>query len=472
MCPELDPRYIRGFKSPDRILGAYPKKILLAYSGGADSSLLLALLAAWCKKNSVRLFAAHVNHSIRGDEALRDRDFCVKSAEMLGVKCFILDADVPSLAKERKKGIEETARAVRYEFFRKIMDNEGIEVLATAHNADDNLETVIFRMARGSGGKGLCGIPEKRPLGDGKTAIRPILTLNKKEILDICEKNGIKYVCDSTNGDDVYSRNRIRLRVIPELEKINPSVRQSAARLSALLSEDCDFIEAEAKGYLSEPNFNRICNLRTLHSAVLRRVLSAMICRATDAMPEFIHYEALSALISEGRPHSSVSLPGNVDAVIDFDRLIIRDRKRQKTKDESIPLPHNSKPLFQGDNSFHDFILNIDFTPNTHKNQTDDGNIYKLFTQASVSSDKIVGRLSVRSREPGDRIRVGGMSRDARKLISKARIPLCERDSYPMVSDGVGILWIPGVALRDGAADGSAEPITLSCRKNIKGNQV
>ena len=96
---------ITGFKTPDKILGRMPRSLLVAYSGGADSSLLLNLLCEWCKKNGVKLYAAHVNHSIRGGEALRDRDFCYESAKMLGVHCFVLDADVPALAKKRKKGL-------------------------------------------------------------------------------------------------------------------------------------------------------------------------------------------------------------------------------------------------------------------------------------------------------------------------------------------------------------------------------
>ncbi len=463
MCPELNIQALGGFKAPDRILGRMPKSILLAFSGGADSSFLLTVLCEWCRENGVKLYAAHVNHSIRGDEALHDRDFCVESAEKTGIKCFVLDADVPALAAERKKGIEETAREVRYEFFRDIMEKEDIEILATAHNATDNLETMLFRFARGSSGRGLCGIPEKRDLGKGKIAVRPILSMQKEEILDICLKLGIKYVCDSTNADTAYSRNRIRQKVIPQLREINPSLEASAARLSALLSDDCEFIDCEAEKYLSEPDSRKINRLRALHPALQRRVLAKMIAQTTDAMPEYVHFEALARLIAHGRPHSSISLPGEVNATVDFDTLsLCMAEKTQAVKadDREISLCEGANPVFGG------YVINVHstFPENTQKNQSPKENIYTLFTQATLSSDKIVGKLFCRPRRPGDKIRHGGISKDVRKLMSEKKVPLKTRKTLPVVCDGAGVLWIPGLALRDGAeTQKEKESTVLSC---------
>ena len=465
MCREIKTADVKGFRSPEKILGHKPASLLLAYSGGADSSLLLHLLCAWCKENGVGLYAAHVNHSIRGDEAVRDRDFCIESAQKLDVKCFVLDADVPAIARERKKGIEETAREVRYEFFREIMEKENIEALVTAHNADDNLETLIFRLARGSGAKGLCGIPEKRELGGGKVALRPILSIKKEEILDICRQLDIKYVCDSTNSDDNYARNRIRLNVIPQLKEINPSIHGSAARLSALVSADCDFIDGEAEKYVNTPDFDKIGRLQALHPALLRRVTDKMMSKVTDAMAEYVHFEALSRLINEGKPHSSLSLPGETEAVIDFDRLAFRkaEPKREKTeKNTEIPLREGENRL-EGGYLLH---LHTDFPISSQKNQLQEENIYTLFTQVTLSSDKIVGNLFCRVRRAGDKIKRGGISKDVRKLMSEHKIPLKDRDRLPVVCDDEGILWIPGIALRDGTEQkGNTKTITLSVFK-------
>ena len=448
---QINPSGVKGFKSPDKILGRMPASLLLAYSGGADSSLLLHLLCAWCRENGVKLYAAHVNHCIRGNEALRDRDFCVESAKKADVECFVLDADVPTLAKERKKGIEETAREIRYEFFREIMEKENIEALVTAHNADDNLETLLFRLTRGSGAKGLRGIPEKRELGGGKIALRPILSIKKEEILDICRQLGIKYVCDSTNSDENYSRNRIRLNVIPQLKEINPAIYSSAERLSALISADCDFIDSEAEKYVNTPDFDKIGSLKALHPALLRRVVEKIMSSVTDSVAEYVHFEALSKLIAEGKPHSALSLPDGVEAVIDFDRLIFRKAEHSPNKKDDT----KKIPLREGDNRLTDgylLSLHTDFSDSSQENQDKEENIYTLFTQVTLSSDKIVGNLFCRARLSGDKIRRGGISKDVRKLLSEKKIPLIDRETLPIVCDDNGVLWIPGIALRDGTA--------------------
>ncbi len=464
--PELDTREIEGFKSPAEILGRMPRALLLAYSGGADSSLLLRLLSAWCREHDTELFAAHVNHGIRGDEALRDRNFCIESAKKLGVKCFVLDADVPALAGERKKGLEETAREVRYDFFRKIMEKEDIEALVTAHNADDNLETMLFRFARGSSGRGLCGIPEKRELENGRIALRPILSVKKEEILDICRKLDIKYVCDSTNADIAYSRNRIRQNVIPQLSQINPSLQLSAARLSALLTEDCDFIDAEAKRLTEHADFDKLENLRALHPALLRRVLAEIFSRHSSAMLEYTHLEALSKLIGRGKTHAAVSLPGEITATVDFDRLrFARAEKASEICRESAP---QNVPLTEGDTALAGGFVIALHSPapeSSQKNQSGEENIYTLFTQVTLSSDKIVGGLFARGRQPKDRIRQGGISKDVRKLMSEKRIPTGLRELYPIICDDQGIIWIPGIAVRDGAAAAWGEDaLVITCR--------
>ena len=465
MCREIKTADVKGFRSPEKILGHKPDSLLLAYSGGADSSLLLHLLCAWCKEKDVKLFAAHVNHSIRGDEALRDRDFCIESAQARGVKCFVLEADVPAIARERKKGIEESAREVRYEFFREIMEKEDIEALVTAHNADDNLETLIFRFTRGSGAKGLCGIPEKRALDGGRVAVRPILSIKKEEILDICRQLDIKYVCDSTNSDDNYARNRIRLNVIPQLKEINPSIYSSGARLSALISADCDFIDAEAEKYMSTPDCDKIGNLQALHPALLRRVTDKMMSHVTDSVAEYVHFETLSKLICEGKPHSSLSFPGGCRAVIDFDRLVFR----KSDEEGEEPVESAEVPLHEGENRLDGgYLLSVhrDFGQISQKNQTQEENIYTLFTQVTLSFDKIVGNLFCRPRRSGDKIKQGGFSKDVRKLMSERKLPLNERQRLPIICDGDGILWIPDVALRDGAkAQKGERTITLSLFK-------
>ena len=169
--------------------------LLLAFSGGIDSRVLLDLLSDLQKKNGFRLVLAHVNHGIRGDEALRDRDFCQKMAAEYGYEIRFLDADVPALAEQHGTGLEEEARRVRYDFFADLMKREGIPLLVTAHHADDNLETMLFRLCRGSGLRGLCGIPPVRRFGDG-FLVRPMLAsgLGREEIERYAAEKHLSYV--------------------------------------------------------------------------------------------------------------------------------------------------------------------------------------------------------------------------------------------------------------------------------------
>lgn len=430
------------------------KSVLLAYSGGADSSLLLFLLNDYCKKNGIELCCAHVNHGIRGDEALRDRDFCLENCKKLSIRCFVLDTDIPLRAKETGKSLETAAREVRYEFFDKIMKENDIKILATAHNADDNLETLLFRLTRGTGLSGLCGIPMARRFSCG-FVVRPILNIEKSEILSLCESYKIPYITDSTNTDISYSRNRIRSLVIPELKKINPALCLSASRLCVLLGQDNAFLLSETEKIIQSKgqDVNSVSFLSSLPCALRMRVISQLYFEKaeSDVQLEYTHLSALSRLVCLGEAHKKISLPLKITALIEEGKLeFVRDEDIENiTKAGSKDTFYKKTPLSGETRLPGDWIftLNTDTSPQI---QEENENIYKLFTQVSIDSDKIIGSLFIRARLAGDKIRVGGMSRDVRKLFSEAKLPLKERETYPIICDDAGILWIPNIALRDG----------------------
>ena len=293
------------FKEPHKISGREPSApILVALSGGADSSALLHLLCDYAKNTGCKIVAAHLNHCIRGEEysneADRDEAFCHALCEKLGVALFVKRVDIPALSCASGKSLETEARDARYAFFNEIMTSEGIDLLATAHNADDNLETQLFNLCRGCGIEGLVGIPETRNLGSDKkkTVIRPILAAEKSEIIEYCTNNGIQYVTDSTNLVDDCTRNAIRLRVIPELDSIFHSARRSSQRLSANAAEDSDYINQTAKAFLdSHPEPILACELLSLHPSPRKRVLSLMFAHVSDATLESVHISALCSLL-------------------------------------------------------------------------------------------------------------------------------------------------------------------------------
>ena len=223
---------------------------LVAFSGGADSRLLLeltlrALLERDGEAGRRQVLAAHLHHGIRGEEADRDLAFCERVCAELGVELICERADVPAMAAASGESLETAARRARYRFFSRILADRRIPVLMTAHHADDNLETVLERLLRGSGTRGMGGIPAIREVTDqglGLYAVlyRPLLEWTRRDILAACAELGLDYVTDSTNQEDGCLRNRIRHTVIPALEAIagEDTPQKSALRMSQAAAED------------------------------------------------------------------------------------------------------------------------------------------------------------------------------------------------------------------------------------------
>ena len=203
------------------------KKLLAAVSGGADSMCLLHLLAA----AKLDVTAAHFEHGIRGEESLRDLRFVETWCREHGIPCLTGHGDVPGYALSNGMSLEQAARELRYAFLRNCAGKIGAEYILTAHNLDDNAETLLFNLTRGSGTAGLCGIPTRR--GE---ILRPLLSVSRTEIETYLEENHVPHVEDSTNREDAYTRNLIRHRVVPALREVNPRFAEAAARTAALSS--------------------------------------------------------------------------------------------------------------------------------------------------------------------------------------------------------------------------------------------
>lgn len=438
------------FKSPHSLSGLDASEpVLLALSGGADSAALLDLLAEHCAACGAKLYAAHVDHMIRENEHRRDREFCESLGKKYGIEVFVLEADVPKLAKESGESLELAARRVRYEFFADIMQKHGIKILATAHNADDNLETLIFNIVRGSGLRGACGIPPVREFLGG-IIVRPILESPKSEIIRYCEERGIAYVTDSTNADDAYSRNNIRLNVIPKLKELNPDAVGAASRFCESVSSDYAFIEESACALIERDGSIRIAALLASHEAPVRHALAIAFKNACGAYLERVHIDALVELCKKGKSFSSVSLPASMRGRIENGALRFVPELAEENGDFSeIPL------VFGKNVPARHIILYVEAQNNK--------NVYKSATRVSIASDKIIKGLFVRRREAGDKIKINGMHKDLRKLISEKKIPPEMRDTLPVVCDGEGVLWVPLVGMRDGAQKSSdGEYITLT----------
>ncbi len=433
-----------GFVSPASLSGMpETTPILVAYSGGPDSTALLHMLCAYAEPYGGKIYAAHVNHGIRGKEADRDEEFCQKIADDLGIKLFVFHADVPRLAKESGESIETTARTVRYRFFDRIMQQYDIPVLATAHNAEDNLETILFHMLRGSGLNGICGIPVTRNC-EGGVLVRPILSMTRAEILSYCKKNSLSYVTDSTNTDTDYTRNRLRAEVLPALLAIQPKAVQSAARLSRHLRSDALCLDSMATMFLEELRRENALEIEKINGspdAVTHRALAALYREISGGMAlEDTHISALCRLCERGIPHSRICLPNGIEACVEDGWLVFRPSEKAK---KSLPF---SVPLTEK----HTIISQIGceiITDYTHNSK----NIYKNSIRMSLDSATIKGCLFVRNKMPGDRIRMGGMNKSLKKLLCEKKIPLSLRTRLPILCDDDGIVAVPLVGVRDDA---------------------
>ncbi|MBQ9086476.1 MAG: tRNA lysidine(34) synthetase TilS [Clostridia bacterium] len=433
-----------GFSDPEALSGfSKNTPILVGYSGGADSTALLHMLWQYGKRHGTPVYAAHIHHGIRGKEADRDEEFCHQFAEQLGIPLFVYHADVPRLAKERGESVETTARHVRYHYFDSLMEEHGIPLLATAHNACDNLETMLFHLVRGSGLGGMCGIPQSRLCPHG-TLIRPILGMTRDEILAYCQLHGLSFVEDSTNTDTDYTRNKIRSGILPLLLQINSSAVENSVRVADTLREDHLCLESMANMFLEE--MRRGYGLETekvsgAPAAIAHRALRKLYEEISQGCSlSYAHVTSLRQLAKKGIPHSALTLPGGIDAVVEDGYLEFRPHtKREDLPAYFLPLSEEKNLLSQ---------INCEIVMGCSQKRK---NIYKNSILLSIDSDTINGMLVARNRLPGDRILAGGMHKSVKKLLCDKKIPLSLRARLPVLCDNDGIVVIPGVAQRDGS---------------------
>ncbi|MBE6675767.1 MAG: tRNA lysidine(34) synthetase TilS [Ruminococcaceae bacterium] len=446
--------------------------VLVAFSGGADSTLLLHLLHERAKETGAALYAVHVHHGIRGKDADADLAFCRQVCRDLHVPLFAVKVNVPALAKKSGQSLEEAARHARYRHFARLMQKHRIPLLATAHHADDNLETLLFRLCRGTGTQGLRGIPAfahlpGTPEDSSLCLCRPLLHLTKQEILDECRQRGLSFVTDATNACDDYARNRIRNRVIPELEQLFAHPQHAALRLCRAAAEDCDALDAIAMQIYHEHGADGrlpTALLREQPPAIAKRLIRlcytgfALRNGIGYAMAEAVHLDAVWQQICACKP-GSISLPCDICAVVDHNALrMTRKGSKQARIDYTLPLQ-------AGVTEICDAGVKI-LARFPEKVQTDTAcstNVYNLYTEQRIRFDTIKGRAFWRPMKEGDVILSCGMHKRVRKLYSESRVPLALRERLPLLCDEAGILAVPGICLRDGAAAAQDDPALDFC---------
>ncbi len=416
---------------------ASAKSFTVAFSGGVDSTVLLHLMNGFCNRQGIKLSALHVNHMIRGEEADRDELFCVDFCNKLGINLTVKRFDIPTLCQSEGLGTEECARKYRYKALLEHVGGENDCLIATAHNANDNLETIIFNLTRGCSLTGIAGIPPKRD-----NIVRPIICCSKEEILGYATENSLPFVYDSTNSNTDYTRNKIRHKIIPILKEINPSIAEKIGNFSASVRNDDMYLKQEAEKYADVWETKA---LKELEAPILHRVILMKFAHNTECKLEYSHITALEKLIRQNQNNSFLSLPGKITVVIEGGRLCLRKSQKLVKADYIVTLSEGEN-IVSHDNctvilcSDSDFQKKYNLLPQ---------NLYKISIHKVLDFDKIDGAMLARSRKEGDSYKSGGMTRTLRKLFNNAKTPLYVRETLPVICDSSGIVWLPGFDLCD-----------------------
>lgn len=398
-------------------------RVLCAVSGGADSMYLLHRCLEGAKEHGYGVCAAHYNHCLRGAESDRDERFVLEMCASLGVECVSGRGDVLGYAGANGMGTEEAARELRYAFLERAADELGAETIATAHNADDNAETMLFALARGSGARGLAGIPPRR----GRI-VRPMLGITRSEIEQYLEEKGISHVEDSTNASLDYSRNRIRALVMPVLREINPEFASSAYRASALLRKDEEFLDSIARAFLGRCSDGRVdCSeLSAQPWSVASRVVRLMAPKALGMQ----HVEAILKLAKAGR--GSADVPGARFSA-SGGKLYIGEVSAAKLPARPLEIPGTTEIPEAG------VVLTARVVENC-------GEIHTSLNTFFFQCENICGTIYCAARESGDAMRVAGRgcTKKLSDLFAERGIAPEKRDLVPVLKDGAGVLAAVG----------------------------
>lgn len=382
-------------------------RVLIGVSGGADSIALLEFFVSVKEKYDLDICVAHIEHGIRGEDSVNDAEFVKNYCKKLGVSFYLKTIDAPNLAKKAKMGVEEYSRMARYDFFNTIECDK----IATAHNLTDNIETLLFRLARGTGLKGACSIPAVR----GKI-IRPFIEVSSGEIRKWCNDNNIPYRVDCTNSDSAYSRNLIRLEILPLFEKLNANYQDNIENFISDVNEDYAFIDDYVKSIypkIVKNNEIDLPKLNELDLSIKKRILIMFFDENGYSLNRIHLQSVIDITLKSGK----TQIKENIFAISAKGKIRIAKFNDLNKKDEFVTK-----------------ILNID--------EFKDKNI-----DFYCDCDKIVGNIIIRAKQAGDRIKPAGrnVSKTLKKLFNESAYPIEKRNKKIVVCDDFGIVGVIGL---------------------------
>ncbi|WHE07465.1 tRNA lysidine(34) synthetase TilS [Thermoanaerobacterium thermosaccharolyticum] len=421
-------------------------KIVIGVSGGPDSICLLNLLLEMKEKYELKLYAVHVNHMLRGADADSDALFVENVCKGTDIPFFLFKEDVRKYAK--KKGLSEEAagREIRYNAFNEVLKKIGGSKIAIAHNKNDVAETIFLNILRGTGTAGLVGI---KPVNG--CIIRPLIRTTRDEILDYLTSKNLGYVIDATNKEDVYRRNRIRLKLIPFIEKnFGIDIVENLYRTSQIVLDDEDYLNEECEKIFKKISiFNKesvmldICEIKKLHDSLKKRLIRMAYRTIRGDINELTYQHVEDVLnLMDKQTSSKIDLPFEIEVIKSYNNLIFRKRafyEKRNFKEVKLNIPGITDGGCLG-------IYKAEIIDRKSIEKLNLGKYHKLFDM-----DLLDGDITVRYRRIGDYISPLNMkgTKMLKEYFIDEKIPREMRDKIPLLTIGSSVLWIVGYRMSD-----------------------
>lgn len=421
-------------------------RIVIGVSGGADSSALLSLLVSLKEEYSLRLVVVHVNHMLRGSLADADESFVENLCDSFNVEFRSKKCDVEKFSNEKGITLEEAGRIIRYDYFYQVASEVQGTKIAVAHNMNDNAETVIMRLARGTGLKGLGGIP---PVRDN--IIRPLIEIDRIEIEKYCLENKIKFRNDHTNFMDIYTRNKIRISILPQLtEYINSKTIENISNTSSLVRLEDQFLDelaAEKLNLITIEKGNEfiyidINELLKNNEVIIRRILRLALSYISSSMKDVSirHIDSILRLLN-GDNGKCINITRGIKVAKEYDRLHIFMNMTEKNE-FFYKIINDSTIYIDEINKYVKIIKDF-------KDNCINSSVYKKVFDADKIPDLDSG-ICIRTRRVGDVLKLKGVgTKKLKDYFIDAKIPKTLRDSIPVVAVGNNVLWVLGYRVSD-----------------------
>lgn len=423
----------------------YGKKIVIGVSGGIDSIVLLDALSILSKKNGYTLAVAHLNHQIRSTEAHEDEKFVVSLANSYGWLCYVHKVNVPHLARQKKVNLENFARQARYDFFRRVCQSFNSDFIATAHTMDDQAETVLLNLIRGTGIRGLRGIDARRKISSKTTLIRPLLIFRRDEIVEYTHRRNLKWREDSTNLLEEYSRNKIRLQLLPLLkESFNPQIVRTLARTSEIAKSYQKIISHHIE------NIYEKCTVQSNPSEIEVRV------SLVQHLEKYVVTELFQEILSR-----------NFDLVLSYEKIesifdlifaesgkgffLTQDIFVYKDRENLFIVKQDSKTSFEITTQKVGKVLIGKYMIELNKVPKED--FVKLPSKEIefFDFDKVPDQVTFRFWREGDKFIPIGMKSDIKvsDLFVNLKIPLHQKKQIPLMIGNDDVIWVCGVRINE-----------------------